>query len=42
MKTIAIAARILLGAMFIFSGFVKGIDPWVQLISLLIILQHSI
>ena len=28
MKTIAIAARLLLGAMFIFSGFVKGIDPW--------------
>jgi len=27
MKSIAIAARILLGAMFIFSGFVKGIDP---------------
>ena len=28
MKTIAIIARILLGIMFIFSGFVKGIDPW--------------
>jgi len=28
MKTIAIAARILLGATFIYSGFVKGIDPW--------------
>ena len=28
MKTIAIAARILLGVTFIYSGFVKGIDPW--------------
>ena len=28
MKAIAIFARILLGATFIFSGFVKGIDPW--------------
>ena len=28
MKTITIAARILLGATFIFSGFVKGVDPW--------------
>ena len=28
MKTVAIVARILLGVMFIFSGFVKGIDPW--------------
>ena len=28
MKAIAIAARILLGATFIYSGFVKGIDPW--------------
>ena len=28
MKIIAIAARILVGAVFIYSGFVKGIDPW--------------
>jgi len=28
MKVIAIVARIVLGAMFIFSGFVKAIDPW--------------
>ena len=28
MKAIAIAARILLGITFIYSGFVKGIDPW--------------
>jgi len=28
MKVVAIVARILLGATFIFSGFVKGIDPW--------------
>ena len=28
MKSVAIAARILLGATFIYSGFVKGIDPW--------------
>ena len=28
MKVIAIVARILLGATFIFSGFVKGVDPW--------------
>jgi len=28
MKYIAIAARILLGLTFIYSGFVKGIDPW--------------
>ena len=28
MKIIAITARIVLGAMFIFSGFVKAIDPW--------------
>jgi len=28
MKYIAIAARILLGVTFIYSGFVKGIDPW--------------
>ena len=28
MKIIAIAARILLGVIFIYSGFVKGIDPW--------------
>ena len=28
MKAIAIIVRILLGATFIFSGFVKGIDPW--------------
>lgn len=28
MKTIAIIARVLLGATFIYSGFVKGIDPW--------------
>ena len=28
MKAIAIIARILLGATFIFSGFVKGVDPW--------------
>ncbi len=28
MKAIAIIARILLGATFIYSGFVKGIDPW--------------
>ncbi|MDR1154260.1 MAG: DoxX family protein [Bacteroidales bacterium] len=28
MKVLAIAARILLGATFIYSGFVKGIDPW--------------
>ena len=27
-KEIAIASRIALGVMFIFSGFVKGIDPW--------------
>ena len=28
MKALAIIARILLGATFIYSGFVKGIDPW--------------
>ncbi len=28
MKTIAHISRILVGATFIFSGFVKGIDPW--------------
>jgi hypothetical protein len=28
MKVIKHIARILLGATFIFSGFVKGIDPW--------------
>jgi len=28
MKIIAIAARIFVGAVFIYSGFVKGIDPW--------------
>ena len=28
MKVIAIIIRILLGATFIYSGFVKGIDPW--------------
>ena len=28
MKTTAIAARILVGIVFIYSGFVKGIDPW--------------
>ena len=28
MRAIAISARILLGATFIFSGFVKGVDPW--------------
>ena len=28
MKTIAIIARILVGVVFIYSGFVKGIDPW--------------
>jgi len=28
MKIIAIIARILLGATFIFSGFVKTVDPW--------------
>lgn len=28
MKVLAIVARILLGATFIYSGFVKGIDPW--------------
>ncbi|MDR1172356.1 MAG: DoxX family protein [Bacteroidales bacterium] len=28
MKVLVIAARILLGAIFIYSGFVKGIDPW--------------
>ena len=28
MKYLAIAARLLLGILFIYSGFVKGIDPW--------------
>ena len=28
MKTIAIIARIVVGLVFIFSGFVKGVDPW--------------
>ena len=28
MKVIAIIARIIIGVIFIYSGFVKGIDPW--------------